>query len=160
VLRIVMRNDANIPVVSYRTVEEQIDRMLRPERLVASLSLSFGFLATGLAAIGLYGVTAFALARRTREIGVRMALGAERMTVIRMVLRDVAGMAGAGIALGTAGAFVLARYVESQLYGIPARDITTFVTAALLLGAVALASGWLPARRASRVDPVRALRHE
>ncbi len=158
--QIVKRHDAYIPVVNYHTVEEQIDRMLRPERLVASLSLAFGILATGLAAIGLYGVTAFAVARRTREIGIRIALGAERTAVIRMVLRDVAGMAGAGIILGTAGAFGLARYVESQLYGISSRDTATFVTAALLLGAVALASGWLPARRASRVDPVRALRQE
>jgi predicted permease len=158
--QIVKRHDADIPVVSYRTVEEQNDRMLRPERLVASLSLAFGLLATGLAAIGLYGVTAFAVARRTREIGIRIALGAERMAVIRMVLRDVAGMAGAGIALGVASSFGLARYVESQLYGVPLHDSTTFVAAALVLGAVALASGWLPARRASRVDPVRALRQE
>jgi ABC-type antimicrobial peptide transport system permease subunit len=156
----VKRHDPDIPVVSYRTVEEQIDMMLRPERLVASLSLAFGLLATGLAAIGLYGVTAFAVARRTREIGIRIALGAERMGVIRMVLRDVAGMAGAGIVLGLASSFGLARYVESQLYGVPRHDPTTFVAAALVLGAVALASGWLPARRASRVDPVRALRQE
>jgi predicted permease len=160
VRQIVKRHDADVPVVNYRTVEEQIDRMLRPERLVASLSLAFGLLATGLAAIGLYGVTAFAVARRTREIGIRIALGAERMVVVRMVLRDVAGMAGAGIALGVASAFGLARYVESQLYGIPPRDIATFMTAAAVLGVVALASGWLPARRASRVDPIRALRQE
>ena len=158
--QIVKRQDADLPIVNYRTVEEQIDRMLRPERLVASLSLAFGLLATGLAAIGLYGVTAFAVARRTREIGIRIALGAERMAVIRMVLRDVAGMAGTGIAVGVASAFGLARYVESQLYGIAPRDTSTFVAAALVLGAVALASGWLPARRASRVDPVRALRQE
>jgi predicted permease len=157
---LVKRRDADIPVVAYRTVDEQIDQLLRPERLTASLSLAFGLLAAGLAAIGLYGVTAFSVARRTREIGIRMALGAERGTVLRMVLRDVAVMAAVGIAAGTALSLGLARYVESQLYGVAARDAFTIVAAAALLGAIALASGWLPARRASRVEPVRALRQE
>jgi macrolide transport system ATP-binding/permease protein len=134
--------------------------LLRPERLVASLSLAFGLLATGLAAIGLYGVTAFSVAHRTREIGIRMALGAERAVILRMVLRDVATMALAGIGVGVALSLALARYVESQLYGVPARDILTMGTAAIVLAAVALAAGWLPARRASRVDPMLALRQE
>jgi ABC-type antimicrobial peptide transport system permease subunit len=147
-------------MVGYRTVDDQIDQLLRPERLTASLSLAFGLLAAGLAAIGLYGVTAFSVARRTREIGIRMALGAERGAVLRMVLRDVAVMAAIGIGLGTALSLGLAKYVESQLYGVAARDALTIVGAAAFLGAVALASGWLPARRASRVEPVRALRQE
>jgi putative ABC transport system permease protein len=160
VRELVRRHDANIPVVAYRTINEQIDRLLRPERLVASLSLAFGLLAIGLAAIGLYGVTAFSVARRTREIGIRMALGAQRAAVLKMVLRDVAAMAAVGIALGVGLSLGLGRYVESQLYGVPARDAQTVAGAAALLAAVALASGWLPARRASRVDPVRALRQE
>jgi predicted permease len=156
----VRRHNPDIPVVGYRTVDEQIDRLLRPERLVASLSLAFGLLATGLAAVGLYGVTAFGVARRTREIGIRVALGARRVSVMRMVLTDVAGMVAAGIALGTGLWLVLARYVESQLYGVRPRDVDTLAAAAVVLSAVALAAGWGPARRASRVDPIQALRQE
>jgi ABC-type antimicrobial peptide transport system permease subunit len=133
---------------------------LRPERLVASLSLSFGLLATGLGAIGLYGVIAFSVARRTREIGVRMALGADCGAVLRMILRGAAGMAAIGICLGAALALALGRYVESQLCGIRGRDLATLGGAAGILLAVVLASGWLPARRASRVDPMLALRYE
>jgi predicted permease len=157
---VMKRRDPNIPIVAYRTVDEQIDRLLRPERMVASLSLAFGLLATGLAAIGLYGVTAFSVARRTREIGIRMALGAARGDVLKMVLRDVALMALAGICVGIALSLGLARYIESQLYGIPARDLVTMATAAIALAVIALASGWLPARRASRVDPLVALRQD
>ncbi len=127
---------------------------------MASLSLGFGLLATGLAAIGLYGVTAFSVARRTHEIGIRMALGAQRAVILRMVLRDVAAMATVGIGVGVALSLGLARYVESQLYGVPARDILTIGAAAIVLAVVALAAGWLPARRASRVDPMLALRQE
>jgi predicted permease len=157
---LVRRHNPDIPVVGYRTVDEQIDRLLRPERLVASLSLAFGLLATGLAAIGLYGVTAFGVARRTREIGIRVALGAGRASVARMVLSDVGRMAGAGIAFGAGLWLVLAQYVESQLYGVEPRDMVTLAGAAVVLGAVALAAGWAPARRASRVDPMQALRQE
>jgi predicted permease len=157
---VVRRHDADIPVVAHRTVDEQVDRLLRPERLAASLSLAFGLLATGLAAIGLYGVTAFSVAQRTREIGIRMALGAQQAAVLRMVLRDVAAMAAVGIAAGIVLSVGLARYVESQLYGVPARDQATLAVSAAVLAAVALASGWLPAQRASRVNPVRALRQE
>jgi ABC-type antimicrobial peptide transport system permease subunit len=157
---VIRRLDADLPVIAYVTIDEQIDRLLRPERLVASLSLSFGVLATGLAAIGLYGVMAFAVARRTREIGLRMALGADRRAVLWMVLRGAAGMAAIGIGLGAALALALGRYVESQLYGIRGGDVVTLGSAAAVLVAVVLVSGWLPARRASRVDPMLALRDE
>jgi predicted permease len=157
---VVRRRDPELPVVAYSTVDEQIDRLLRPERLVASVSLAFGLLATGLGAMGLYGVVAFTVARRTREIGVRMALGAARGAVVRMVLRGVAGMAAIGICAGVVLSFVLARYVESQLYGVRGRDLATLGAAAALFVIVALASGWLPARKASRVDPMLALRQD
>jgi putative ABC transport system permease protein len=157
---LVRRHDPELPVIGYVTIDEQIDRLLRPERLVASLSLSFGALATGLGAIGLYGVVAFSVALRTREIGVRMALGADRGAVLRMILGGAARMAAIGICLGAALALALGRYVESQLYGLHGRDLATLVGAAGVLVVVALTSGWLPARRASRVEPMLALRYE
>jgi predicted permease len=148
------------PVIGYITLDDQIDRLLQPERLVASLSLAFGLLATGLGALGLYGVMAFSVARRTREIGLRMALGADRAAILRIVLRGAAGMCGVGIGLGAVLALALGRYVESQLYGIASTDVATLGGGAGVLLAVAFVSGWLPARRASRVDPLRALRTE
>ena len=157
---VVRRLEPDLPVIGYVTIDEQIDRLLRPERLVASLSLSFGVLATVLGAIGLYGVTAFSVARRTREIGLRMALGADRGAVLRMILRGAVGMAAIGICLGVVIALALGRYVESQLYGIRGSDLLTLGGAAGVLVAVVFASGWLPARRASRVDPMLALRCE
>ena len=152
--------DPDLPIIRYVALDEQIDRLLRPERLVASLSLSFGLLATGLGAIGLYGVMAFAVARRTREIGLRIALGADRGAVRWMVLRGALGMAAIGIGVGAVLALALGRYVESQLYGIRGGDLVTLGGAAGVLVAAVLVSGWLPARRASSVDPMLALRYE
>jgi ABC-type antimicrobial peptide transport system permease subunit len=157
---VVRRQYPDLPIISYMTIDEQIDRLLRPERLVASLSVAFGLLATGLGAIGLYGIMAFSVARRSREIGLRMALGADRAAILRLIFRGAAGMAGIGIAVGAVLALALGRYVESQLYGIPSGDVTTLAGSAGVLMAVVLASGWLPARRASRVDPMLALRSE
>ena len=156
----VRRLDPELPVIGYVSLDEQIDRLLRPERLLASLSLWFGVLATGLGAIGLYGVTAFAVARRTREIGLRIALGADRHAVVQMILRSAASMAAIGIGLGAVLALALGRYVESQLYGIRGADPVTLAGAAGVLAAVVLASGWRTARRASSVDPMVALRYE
>ncbi len=158
--RAVRETDAGLPVPEIKPVELRISESLYTTRLVAGLSTAFGILATLLAAIGLYGVIAFAVARRTREIGVRMALGALPGDVVRMVLLDAGRMVAAGIVIGLAAAFVLSRYVESQLFGIQAADLVVYAGAAGTLAAVAGVAAFVPARRASRIDPVSALRYE
>jgi len=152
--------DANVPMVRPRTMESQIDQSLLNDRLVATLSTAFGALATLLAVIGLYGVMAFTVARRTREIGVRMALGAVPRDVVWLVMREVVVLVGSGIAAGLAAAWGLNRVVGSQLYGVAPTDPTTVASAAAILAAVAMLAGYLPARRATRVNPVLALRYE
>jgi predicted permease len=160
-LRSKMRElDPNIPVYGMRTTEEQIDNSLTTERLIASLSAVFGFLATLLAVIGLYGVMAYTVARRTREIGIRMALGAAQGNVIWMVMREVLILVAIGVAGGVPAAWALAKFVESQLFGISGRDPSTLALAALGLALVASLAGYVPALRASRVDPLNALRYE
>jgi ABC-type antimicrobial peptide transport system permease subunit len=138
----------------------QIHESLFVERIVAVLSAAFGFLATLLAAIGLYGVMSYAVSLRTREIGIRVALGAERRTVLLMVLKEVAVLALLGIALGLPSGYGLGRLVESQLYGLTARDPVTFAVATAVLVVSAALAGYVPAARATRVDPLVALRYE
>jgi predicted permease len=157
--RVVRDADAGLPVPEIKPLELRIGESLYTTRLVAVLSTAFGVLATLLAAIGLYGVIAFAVARRTGEIGVRMALGALPADVVRMVLVDAGRMVAAGIVIGLAAAFVLSRYVESQLFGIQAADLVVYAAAAGTLAAVAALAAFVPARRASRIDPVSALRY-
>ena len=152
--------DANVPLYGMRSMDEQISDSLLIERLIASLSAVFGFLATLLAVIGLYGVMAYTVARRTREIGIRMALGAFQGDVIWMVMREVLWLVCIGITAGFAAAIALSKFVQAQLYGIKGQDPITIVLAGLLLGGVACAAGYIPALRASRIDAMRALRYE
>ncbi len=152
--------DANLPVYEMRTLDEQLDMILTTERLVASLASVFGILATVLAAIGLYGLMAFNVAGRTREIGIRMALGARGGNVTWLVMREVLSLVAAGAAIALPAAWALTRFVESQLYGIRPNDPLTILAAVFVLAMVAAMSGYIPARRAARVDPIQALRYE
>ena len=155
--------DSNLPLSSIRTQVQQADQTLAMERMFAKLVTLFGVIAQLLAAIGLYGVMAYAVSQRTQEIGIRMALGADRRSVLMMILRQGMTLTVLGIAIGVAGAFVLMKYLESLtnlLFGVGARDPMTFVAIAGLLGAVALLACLVPARRATKVDPLTALRYE
>jgi ABC-type antimicrobial peptide transport system permease subunit len=139
-------------------MENQIAESMYIERLVSSLSALFGFVALGLAAVGLYGVMSHAVAQRRREIGIRMALGAERMSVLWNVLRQVLMLAVAGVVLGLPAALGAGQLIESLLFGLAPQDPATIAAAAAVLVAVAALAGYIPARRAMRVDPVIALR--
>jgi predicted permease len=152
--------DANVPVYNVRTLEAQLDESLSQERLVATLSSWFGAFALLLAAIGLYGVLAYSVTRRINEIGLRMALGAERGGIIWMVLREALLLVSIGVAIGIPLAVVLARSVASMLYGLEPTDSLTISVAAGILFVVAAFASYLPARRAARVDPMVALRYE
>jgi predicted permease len=156
----VRRQDSNLPIFNVKTMEQQIDESLFMDRLVAALSITFGALATLLAAIGLYGVLAFMVARRTREIGIRMAVGANRRNVLALVMREVLILAGAGIAIAAPAAFALGSVIESQLLGVSGRDPWVIGGATATLALVALLAGYIPALRASRVNPLSALRYE
>ena len=142
------------------TLQRQVSESLTRERLLATLSGFFGALALLLATIGLYGIMTYTVARRRNEIGIRIALGAARSRVIRLVLGEVGRMVALGLLLGVAGALAATRLVTSLLYGLNPNDAPTLVASAVLLAAVAVLAGYLPARRAARVDPVTALREE
>ncbi len=152
--------DPHVPVVDLQTVDEQIGFSLRTERLVASLSAVFGGLATLLAVIGLYGVMAYAVARRTREMGIRMALGATRSNVVGLVMREVSILVMAGLVAGASLTLASANLIRSQLFGLDPHDPWTLIGAAFSLAIAAGIAGFIPALRASSVNPTTALRQE
>jgi ABC-type antimicrobial peptide transport system permease subunit len=156
----VKRLDPSMPVYELKTLGKQLDETLLTERLTALLSAGFGLLATLLATIGLYGVMAFVVARRTKELGLRMALGAARIGVVWMVMREVLALVTIGLTLGMPAAAALGSLVSTQLYGIQARDPWTAAVTVALLAAAGAAGGMIPAARASRIDPILALRYE
>jgi predicted permease len=158
--RKVQELDAGMPVYGMKTLEHQLDETLSTERLIAVLSAAFGLLATVLAALGLYGIMAFMVARRTKEIGLRMALGAPRGQVVWMVMRETLVLVAAGLAIGIPAALAVSKYVSTQLFGVKATDIASAAAALIILAVVAAGAGFLPARRASTIDPIQALRYE
>ena len=154
------RLDANLPVENLRTLPQQVRENVFLDRFISVLSAAFACLATLLAAVGLYGVLAYTVSQRTREIGLRMALGAAPSRVRAMVLRQVGVMVVVGGAIGLAGAVGLGRLAQSLLFELQGSDPLVLVAAAVSLSLVALAAGFIPAHRASQVDPMSALRYE
>ena len=157
VARVVKTLDPQLPAVRPATLEMDMRLALLPAKLGAALLGGFGALALLLATVGIYGVASFAVARRTREIGIRAALGAQRSSLIRLVVAESMGRVGIGLAIGLAGALGLARVLGSQLYGVGPLDPVTFTATPRILGGVAFVASWVPARRAARVDPLVAL---
>ena len=160
-VRAKVRNmDANLPVFDMRTTEVQIKNSLSKERMIASLSAVFGGLATILAIIGLYGVMSYVVAQRTREVGIRMALGADNAKVVWLVMREVLILVSVGLVVGVSASLALTRVVQSQLFGLTPHDPLTLGFSTGALAMVACAAGYIPAFRASRLDPMAALRYE
>jgi ABC-type antimicrobial peptide transport system permease subunit len=152
--------DGRLPVYSIKSLGSQLDGSLVEERLVASLSSLFGILALLLTCVGLYGLMAYTVNRRTGEIGIRMALGAERERIARMIMRETLLLVLSGLAIGIPAAVLAARLLSSQLFGLNSSDPTTFFAACVAMTAVTLMASYLPARRAASVDPMKALRSE
>jgi ABC-type antimicrobial peptide transport system permease subunit len=151
---------ADLPYASVRRFPELYARQVRPWRLGATMFSIFGGAALVLAVVGLYAVLAYGVSQRTHEIGVRLALGADGNSVVRLVVSQGVRVAALGLVIGTLGALAGARLLREQLFGVAPNDPATFVTVALTLLGVAVLASWLPARRASRVNPVEALRTE
>jgi predicted permease len=152
--------DKNAPVFNVHTVQDELARSLLRERLVGTITGLFGALALVLAAIGLYGLMSYGVSRRTREFGIRMAIGAEAGSIVSLVLKEAMWLLIAGVAVGLAAAWALGRIVKSMLFGIEPADPVSALIAVVVLAAAAVVAAWIPARRASRVDPTRALRYQ
>jgi predicted permease len=156
----ILAEDKTLRVDEVSTAEQLFDRTLDQDRLIETLAWGFGVLALVLAAVGLYGLLSFEVTRRTGEIGIRMAIGAQKGDILTLVLRDVALVAGIGFVAGAAGAAALARTVEGLVFGIQAGDPRVELAAAAILAVVVMSAAWLPARRAALTDPMSALRNE
>ena len=152
--------DRDLPLMDVRTQRQQIDITMLQERIFASLTAAFGMLALALACVGIYGIMAYSVSRRTNEIGIRLALGARRGQMRGMVLREACWLAAMGVIVGLAMALWLGQLVKSMLYGLRPSDAASLLGSACLLLSVAMLAGWIPAMRASRVEPMEALRHE
>jgi len=152
--------DPTLPISQVRTLDEIVSAAQSRPRFLTVLLTSFSSLALLLAATGIYGVISYSVSRRTREFGLRMAVGAQRSDVVELVLKRGIRLAALGIVLGLAAAFGLTRFLSAMLFGIAPTDSATFLVTPILLIAIALLACWLPARRAARVDPMVALRHE
>jgi putative ABC transport system permease protein len=152
--------DPDLPLAGVKTMDEQVGEVLAIDRFGMVLYGSFAALALLLAGVGIYGVMAFAVAQRTHEFGVRMALGAEGANILRLVLREGVMLAFLGLGLGLGGAYLVGRAMQTTLYGVSALDAGAFSAAALVLLVAALLACYVPAQRASQVDPMVALRHE
>jgi ABC-type antimicrobial peptide transport system permease subunit len=158
--QIVRSLDSDLAITDVRMQTEQMEDTLSQERLLAALASAFGALALILACIGIYGVVAYAVARRTSEVGIRIALGAEPGRVAWMILRETLLLAAAGVAIGIPAALILGRFAGSFLYGLKPNDPFAIAAAVLALAAAAFMAGYLPARRAAHIDPIAALRHD
>ncbi|QEE30464.1 ABC transporter permease [Terriglobus albidus] len=156
----VQRIDKDLPLIDIRTQQEQIDATTQQERIFASLTVGFGVLALALACVGIYGIMTYTVAQRTSEIGIRLALGAQRARVRAMVLRESIWLTVIGIAAGLVSAVALGRLVKSMLFGLGPNDPISLTGAGLLLLAIAVTAAWIPAARASRIEPMEALRHD
>jgi ABC-type antimicrobial peptide transport system permease subunit len=155
-----LRQATGLPVSDVRTMGEVVDRATSRQQFNMWLMSAFGAAALLLAAIGLYGLLAYSVEQRTQEIGIRLALGADAGGVRRMIVWQGLRLALVGIAVGLAGAFGLSRFLSTLLFGVRASDPAVFVGVPIVLAIVAIAAAWVPARRASRVDPVQAMRYE
>jgi len=152
--------DANLPITHVTTLAEQVSNSMGPQRLISVLTGFFGIVGLALACVGLYGIMAYNVARRTHELGVRMALGAQKGEILKMIMGRGLRLTLIGLAIGAAGALALTRLMTNLLYGVRPSDPLTFIAVSLLLAIVALLACYIPARRAMKVDPMVALRYE